>query len=158
MRCQDGGVDEIAAMRLAIEEAQHAASHDDVPIGAIVLSADGEVIGRGRNRREIDGDPTAHAEILALREAGQTLRSWRLDGCTLVVTLEPCAMCAAAAVHGRLGRLVFGATDPKAGAVVSLFELCDDQRLNHRVPWTAGVMRERCEELLRDFFDARRRR
>jgi tRNA(adenine34) deaminase len=149
-------VDDIAAMRLAIEEAQHAAAHDDVPIGAVVLSRDGEVIGRGRNRREIDGDPTAHAEILALREAGATLRSWRLDGCTLVVTLEPCAMCAAAAVQARLGRLVFGAPDPKAGAVVSLFELCDDQRLNHRVPWTAGVLRERSEELLRAFFEARR--
>lgn len=157
MRCQDDGVDETAAMRLAIEEAQHAAAHDDVPIGAVVLSADGEVIGRGRNRREIDADPTAHAEILALREAGRAMGSWRLEGCTMVVTLEPCAMCAAAAVQARLARLIFGATDPKAGAVVSLFELCDDERLNHRVPWTAGVLRERCEALLKDFFEERRR-
>lgn len=157
MRCQDVGVDDLAAMRLAIEEAQHAAAHDDVPIGAVVLSPEGEVIGRGRNRREVDGDPTAHAEILALREAGVNRRHWRLEGCTLVVTLEPCAMCAAAAVQARLARLVFGAPDPKAGAVVSLFELCDDERLNHRVPWTAGVLRERSEQLLGAFFAARRR-
>ncbi len=151
-------MDDIDAMQLALEEARHALAHDDVPIGAVVLDPSGEVIGRGRNRREVDRDPTAHAEILALREAGSARGGWRLDGCTLVVTLEPCAMCASAAVQARLGRVVFGATDPKAGAVVSLFELCDDERLNHRVPWTAGVLRDGCEQLLRAFFEGRRDR
>lgn len=143
------------AMRLALEEARGAAAHGDVPIGAVLLDEAGAVIAQAGNRREQDEDVSAHAEILVLREAGRR-RGWRLGGCTLVVTLEPCAMCAAAIVQARLDRVVFAAPDPKAGAVVSLFELCDDRRLNHRVPWTAGVLRDEAEALLRGFFEARR--
>jgi tRNA(adenine34) deaminase len=140
----------------AIVEAELAAAHDDVPIGAVVVR-DGAVIARGRNRREADTDPTAHAEILALRAAARVLGTWRLDGCTLYVTLEPCTMCAGALVLARLDRLVFGADDPKAGAVGALYDVPRDPRLNHQVEVVRGVRAERCGELLRSFFAARRR-
>jgi tRNA(adenine34) deaminase len=140
----------------AIAEAERAAAHDDVPIGAVVVRAD-EVIARGHNRREVDGDPTAHAELLALREAARAVGNWRLDGCTLYVTLEPCTMCAGALVLARIDRLVFGADDPKAGAVGALYDIPRDPRLNHRVEVVRGVEADRCGELLRSFFAARRR-
>jgi tRNA(adenine34) deaminase len=143
-------------MDLAITEAEQAAAHDDVPIGAVVVR-DGELLARAHNRREVDGDPTAHAEILALREAARALGTWRLEGCTLVVTLEPCTMCAGALVLARIDRLVFGADDPKAGAVGALYDIPRDPRLNHRVEVVRGVQADRCGELLRSFFAARRR-
>ena len=131
-------------MRLALDEATAAAGHDDVPVGAVVLH-DGQVIARRHNERERQGDPTAHAELLALRDAAAVLGGWRLDGTTLVVTLEPCPMCAGALVAGRVGRLVFGAADPRAGACGSVYNLCTDPRLNHELPVTAGVL---ADELL----------
>jgi len=140
------------AMRLALSEASSAAAHGDVPIGAVILDAQGAVIAQAGNRRQADDDPLAHAEMLALRQAG----GWRLDGCTLVVTLEPCAMCAGAIAQTRLQRLVFGAFDPKAGAVSSLFDVLRDPRLPHRVEVVSGVLASESEALLRDFFDARR--
>jgi tRNA(adenine34) deaminase len=143
-------------MEEAIAEAELAAAHDDVPIGAVVVR-DGEVLARAHNRREVDGDPTAHAEILALRAASQAGGSWRLEGCTLYVTLEPCTMCAGALVLARLDRVVFGADDPKAGAVGALYDIPRDPRLNHRVEVVRGVEADRCGALLRRFFAARRR-
>jgi tRNA(adenine34) deaminase len=142
-------------MDLAIAEARAALAHDDVPIGAVVLR-DGAVIAARHNERELTGDPTAHAEILALRDAAAAVGHWRLGDCTLVVTLEPCVMCAGALVNARVGALVYGATDPKAGAVESLYEICADRRLNHRVPVTDGVRADECGALLRTFFSARR--
>ncbi len=142
-------------MELAIAEATAAVGHDDVPVGAVVLR-DGEVIARRHNERELTADPVAHAEVLALRDAAAAVGSWRLDKCTLVVTLEPCAMCAGAMVNARLGRVVFGATDPKAGAAVSHFRLLDGAPLNHRVEVVPGVLADRCGDVLRDFFRARR--
>ncbi len=142
-------------MERALEQARLAIEHDDVPVGAVVVRA-GEVIAAARNRREADQDPTAHAEILALREAAARLGSWRLDGCTLYVTLEPCTMCAGALVLARLPELVYGATDPKAGAVSSLYDIPRDERLNHRVEVIAGVMADECGLLLKRFFAARR--
>lgn len=144
-------------MRLAIAEARAAVDHHDVPVGAIVIR-DGEVIAARHNERESTGDPTAHAEILALRDAAAVVGHWRLDECVLVVTLEPCAMCAGAMVNSRLGHLVYGATDPKAGAAGSKFDLLDTTELNHRVPRTVGVLAEECGALLVDFFAAKRRR
>jgi tRNA(adenine34) deaminase len=143
------------AMAFAIEEAGRAAAIGEVPVGAIVV-ADGRIIGRGHNRREIDSDPTAHAEILALRAAASALGTWRLSGATLYVTLEPCPMCAGALVAARAARLVFGATDPNAGACGSLYNLCVDPRLNHELPVTAGVLAEQCGNLLSSFFEERR--
>ncbi|MEX1163414.1 MAG: tRNA adenosine(34) deaminase TadA [Nitriliruptor sp.] len=143
----------------ALAEARAAAVHDDVPIGAVVVRGSGasaEVVGRGHNRREVDGDPTAHAEILAVREAARTVGSWRLDGCTIFVTLEPCVMCAGALVLARLDRVVFGADDPKAGAVGALYDVPRDPRLNHRLEVVRGVRGEECGDLLRDFFRAKR--
>ena len=148
-------LDHDALMGLALEQAALAEAHDDVPVGAVVVR-DGEVIATGRNRRELDGDPTAHAEVLALRAASQAVGRWRLDGCTLVVTLEPCAMCAGAIVLSRIERLVYGATDPKAGAVRSLMTLADDPRLNHRAEVIDGVRAEECSQVLKAFFAARR--
>ena len=148
----------VEPMRLAIDEAQAAQVTGDVPIGAVVVGPTGGVIGRGRNAREAEGDPTAHAEILALRAASATLGSWRLDGCTLVVTLEPCAMCAGAAVLARVARLVYGTADPKGGAVGSLWDLVRDRRLNHRPEVVSGVLADECAALLREFFDAQRLR
>jgi tRNA(adenine34) deaminase len=144
------------AMREALAEARAAVATSDVPIGAVVLDPAGTVIGRGRNRREADGDPTAHAEVLALREASSTRDEWRLDGCTLVVTLEPCTMCAGATVLSRVQRLVFGAFDEKAGAVGSLWDVVRDRRLNHRPEVVSAVLAEESAALLLDFFAARR--
>jgi tRNA(adenine34) deaminase len=144
-------------MRLALEEARAALATSDVPIGAVVLDADGEVVGRGRNEREADADPTAHAEVVALREAARARGEWRLDGCTLVVTLEPCTMCAGAVVLSRVDRLVFGAFDPKAGAVGSLWDVVRDRRLNHRPEVVTGVLAEESATLLLEFFGGHRR-
>jgi len=142
-----------AAMAIALAEARAAATHGDVPVGAVVLSASGEVLGAGGNERELTGDPTAHAEIVALRRAAASRAGWRLDDCTLVVTLEPCTMCAGAAVAARVERIVFGAFDPKAGAVASLFDVVRDPRLNHRPHVTPGILADASTELLREFFD-----
>ena len=147
-----------AAMRLALDEARAALDHDDVPVGAVVLAPDGEVVARGHNEREQRHDPTAHAEILALRDAAAAARSWRLDGHVLVVTLEPCAMCAAAAVQARLAGVVFGAADPKGGALGSLYNLAADPRLHHEIPVTPGVMAGEAAVLLTRFFEERRGR
>jgi tRNA(adenine34) deaminase len=144
------------AMRAALDQARLALESGDVPIGAIVLDAAGSVVGRGHNVRERDGDPTGHAELVAIREAARALGEWRLSGCTLVVTLEPCTMCAGAIVLSRLDRLVFGAFDPKAGAVGSLWDVVRDRRLNHRPEVLGGVLEEECSALLDDFFAHRR--
>ena len=144
-------------MRQAIALAEHAASIGEVPIGCVVVDdLSGELIGRGYNRRETDHDPTAHAEIIALRQAAGHRGHWRLTDCTLVVTLEPCPMCAGAIVNARVRRLVYGCDDPKAGAVRTLYRVCDDARLNHRVDVTGGVLATRCAGLLQDFFKAQR--
>jgi len=144
-------------MREAIDLAAAAAAAGDVPIGCVVVhEPTGTVIGRGSNRREIERDPLAHAEILAMREAARALGHWRLVDCTLVVTLEPCPMCAGAIVNARVPRLVYGCDDPKAGAVRTLYQLCNDERLNHRVEVESGVLAEECSELLRSFFRAQR--
>lgn len=144
------------AMRTALQLARRALDTADVPVGAVVLDAQGQTIGRGWNLREASGDPTAHAEVLALREAAMALGAWRLEGATLVVTLEPCTMCAGALVLARVTRLVFGAYDPKAGAVGSLWDVVRDRRLNHRPEVVAGVLADESAALLRGFFDAHR--
>jgi tRNA(adenine34) deaminase len=143
------------AMQLALEQASAAAVHGDVPIGAVVVR-DGQVIAARHNERELTGDPTAHAEVLAIRDAAAVVGHWRLLDCVIYVTLEPCVMCAGALVNARIGRVVFGALDPKAGAVVSLYEVCSDARLNHRPPVVAGVRAAEAGGLLRDFFASRR--
>jgi tRNA(adenine34) deaminase len=143
------------AMRAALDQARAALLHDDVPVGAVVIRG-GEIIAARHNERELTGDPTAHAEVLALRDAAAAVGHWRLDDCTLVVTLEPCVMCAGALVNSRLGHLVYGASDPKAGAAGSCFDLIDTDVLNHRVPRTTGVLAEECGRLLVDFFAAKR--
>jgi tRNA(adenine34) deaminase len=143
------------AMELAITEAQLAKIHGDVPIGAVAM-IDGKVVAARHNERELTHDPTAHAEILLLRDVAQMLGDWRMGAVTLIVTLEPCPMCAGAMVNARVGRLVFGAYDPKAGAVGSLFNLCSDPRLNHELPVAGGVLAERCGALLTSFFEGRR--
>jgi tRNA(adenine34) deaminase len=147
--------DDHGAMRRALDEARAALDHDDVPVGAVVV-LDGRVIAARHNERELTGDPTAHAEVLALRDAARHVGSWRLDGCTLYVTLEPCAMCAGAMVNGRLPRLVYGASDPKAGAVDSHYRLLTGDILNHGIEITAGVGADESAELLRTFFRLRR--
>jgi len=145
------------AMLEAIAQARVAGAAGDVPIGCVIVhDPTGEIIATGYNRREIDHDPTAHAEIIALRTAGAQRGHWRLVDCTLYVTLEPCPMCAGAIVNSRLPRLVYGCADPKAGAVRTLFQLCDDPRLNHRVQITSGLMAAECAALLTDFFKAQR--
>ena len=144
------------AMRQALDEARAALGTSDVPIGAVVLAPDGTVLGRGRNEREAYADPTAHAEVVALREAARSRGGWRLDGCTLVVTLEPCTMCAGAIVLSRVDRLVFGAFDDKAGAVGSLWDVVRDRRLNHRPEVISGVLADESTALLLDFFDGHR--
>lgn len=144
------------AMRRALALAERAAADADVPVGAVVLDPSGAVVGEGRNLREVDGDPLAHAEVVALREAARTLGSWRLDGCTLVVTLEPCTMCAGALVQARVARLVFGTFDDKAGAVGSLWDVVRDRRLPHRPEVASGVLAEESAALLRTFFAAHR--
>ncbi len=148
-------VDDTAAMRLAIEEARRAPVHGDVPVGAVAI-AGGRVVAARHNERELRSDPTAHAEMLALRDAATSLSTWRLDDVVLVVTLEPCAMCAGALVAARVGRLVFGAVDPKAGACGSLYQLCTDPRLNHEFPVHGGVLADECAALLSRFFADRR--
>jgi len=142
-------------MRLAVREAERALEHEDVPVGCVVV-VDGEVVGVGRNERELRRDPTAHAEMLALREASRRLGSWRLDGSVLYVTLEPCAMCAGAIVLARVPRVVYGATDPKAGAAGSVLDVLDEPRLNHRPDVAGGLLAAESAELLRTFFAARR--
>lgn len=145
---------DVRAMREALVEAGR--SGEDVPIGAIVLDADGRIIGRGHNEREALGDPTAHAELVAMRRAAEVVGEWRLEGCTLVVTLEPCTMCAGAIVQARIARLVFGAIDEKAGAVGSLWDVVRDRRLNHRPEVVSGVLADECGAQLRDFFEQHR--
>ena len=144
------------AMREALAEARAALATSDVPIGAVVLDPDDADLGRGRIEREAYADPTAHAEVVALREAARTRGEWRLDGCTLVVTLEPCTMCGGAAVLARVDRVVFGAFDPKAGAVGSLWDVVRDRRLNHRPEVVSGVLAGESEALLREFFTTHR--
>lgn len=145
-----------ALMGLAIEEARLAESHGDVPVGALVVIG-GEIIARRHNEREATNDPTAHAELLAVRDAAAATGSWRLDGATVVVTLEPCPMCAGALQQARIARVVFGAADMKAGACGSLYSLGSDPRLNHEFETTHGVRADECGALLTDFFAARRR-
>lgn len=144
-----------APMRLALDAAHEAARGGDVPVGAVVLSADGTLLATGYNEREATGDPTAHAEILAVRRAAERLGAWRLTGCTLVVTLEPCTMCAGAIVQSRVDRVVFGAQDAKAGAAGSLWDVVRDRRLNHRPEVIHGVLADACSRLLTDFFQDR---
>ena len=144
------------AMRLALTEAEAALATGDVPVGAVVLAPGGDVIGRGRNLREATHDPTGHAEVVAMREAARARGEWRLDECTLVVTLEPCTMCAGAVGLARVDRLVFGAHDDKAGAVGSLWDVVRDRRLNHRPEVVSGVLADECGRLLVDFFDGHR--
>jgi len=142
-------------MRLALDQARDALAHDDVPVGAVAVFG-GQVVGRAHNQRELLRDPTAHAEILAITQAAAALGRWRLTGVTLYVTLEPCAMCAGAIVLARIDRLVYGARDPKAGAIESLYQIASDERLNHRVPTTAGVLAADCGSILREFFRKQR--
>ena len=146
---------EVELMQAAIAEAQAAAEHGDVPIGAVV-AIDGEIIARGRNERELHQDPTAHAEILALRRAAEHVGHWRVLDATLYVTLEPCSMCAGAMIQARISTLTFACRDPKAGAIVSLYALASDQRLNHRFEFREGILAEESRELLQSFFRARR--
>jgi tRNA(adenine34) deaminase len=143
-------------MLAALDEARAALATGDVPIGAVVVAPDGEVLGRGRNVREADADPTGHAEVVALRRAAAGRGEWRLDGCTLVVSLEPCTMCAGAAVLSRVDRVVFGAFDPKAGAVGSLWDVVRDRRLNHRPEVVSGVLAAESTALLDEFFAGHR--
>jgi tRNA(adenine34) deaminase len=153
----DGMSRDEETMSLALAEARLALAHDDVPIGAVVVrDADREVIGVGHNERELRQDPTAHAEILALRQAAEAVGSWRVLDATLFVTLEPCAMCAGAIVLARVPRVVYGCADPKAGAAGSVLDVLDEHRLNHRAEVVAGVRADECAALLRDFFAARR--
>jgi tRNA(adenine34) deaminase len=143
-------------MSLALAEATRAVDHDDIPVGAVVVAPDGRVLAAAGNQRELASDPTAHAEVLALRAAARAQGSWRLSGCTLVVTLEPCTMCAGALVLARIDRLIFGAYDPKAGAVASLWDVVRDRRLNHRVEVRGGIRAEECGQVLTEFFAAHR--
>lgn len=146
-------------MATAVELARRAASEGDIPVGAVVVSPGGEIVGRGRNRRRIEHDPTAHAEVVALREAAQNLGVWNLSGCTLYVTLEPCPMCAGALVQSRVSRLVYGCADPKAGACGTLYDITRDGRLFHRLKVVSGVMEGECRKILQDFFiECRRKR
>jgi tRNA(adenine34) deaminase len=146
------------AMVLALEEATEAAAAGDVPVGAVVLGPDGEVVARRHNERELRRDPVAHAELLAIQDAAAALGDWRLSDCTVVVTLEPCPMCAGALLAARVARVVFGAADPKAGATGSLYNLCADPRLNHEVEVVAGVRAAECSAQLSAFFAGRRAR
>jgi tRNA(adenine34) deaminase len=143
------------AMRIALDEARAAVQHGDVPVGAVVLHQ-GVIVARRHNERELTGDPTAHAEVLALRDASSALGSWRLDECTLVVTLEPCVMCAGAAINSRIARVVFGAADLKAGATGSLYNVASDPRINHNPLLTHGVLAAESATLLQEFFQQRR--
>ncbi len=142
-------------MRLALREASEALEHDDVPIGAVVVK-EGEVVGAGGNERELRGDATAHAEILAIREAGRNLGGWRLPGCVLYVTIEPCAMCASATIWARMNRVIYGAPDPKTGAAGSIVDLYSEKRLNHHTEVVGGLLADECAALLQSFFGDRR--
>jgi tRNA(adenine34) deaminase len=153
MNLQDGNDERW--MREALRQAETALEHDEVPIGCLVVH-NGHVVGRAHNQRETLQDPTAHAEMIAITQAAEALSSWRLTGCTLYVTLEPCTMCAGAIILGRIDRLVYGARDPKAGAVESVFRVLDEKRLNHRVEVTCGVLGEACGEILSRFFRGKR--
>lgn len=146
----------IEAMRKSLELAAKASQQGDIPVGAVVLNPAGEIVGRGHNTREVDNDPMNHAEIVAMREAANANSSWRLDGHTLVVTLEPCTMCAGAAVQARIGRIVFGAFDDKAGAVGSLWDVVRDRRLPHRPEVVSGVLADECAAILSEFFKTQR--
>lgn len=147
-----------AAMDEALRLAQLSADEDEVPVGAVVvMTATGVIVGRGRDRKMVLADPTAHAEILAMREAAQTLGDWRLEGCTLVVTLEPCPMCAGAAIMARVDAVVFGATNPKFGAMGSRVDIQSDASWNHKLPVTGGVMAENCGRILTDYFRQKRK-
>ena len=143
-------------MKTALEEAQLAFSEDEVPIGAVIVDGD-RIIARAHNQREQLRDPTAHAEMIAITQAAESRNSWRLDGCTIYVTLEPCPMCAGAILQARISTVVYGAADPKAGAVHTLYHLLDDQRLNHRCLITAGVLAEPCGQILTRFFQSQRK-
>jgi tRNA(adenine34) deaminase len=143
-------------MRVALEEADAAAAQGEVPVGCVVVDADGRAIGRGHNARESLADPTAHAEMIAIREASARVLSWRLEGATAYVTLEPCPMCAGALVHARVARVVYGCADPKAGALTTMFGIGRDARLNHRFEVTEGVLGDECADRLRRFFAALR--
>lgn len=149
-------MDHTALMEIALEEARAALAHDDIPVGAVVVGPDGEVVSRDHNRREERADPTAHAEVLVIRAAAEQQGSWRLGGHTLVVTLEPCAMCAGAAVNARLDGIVYGAADLKAGACWSLYNIPQDRRLNHNLELEAGIRADECSALLTEFFQSRR--
>jgi tRNA(adenine34) deaminase len=149
-------MDHTALMQIALDEARAALGHDDLPVGAVIVGPDSEVVARDHNRREEIGDPTAHAELLVLRAAAVKAGTWRLDGHTLVVTLEPCVMCAGAAVNARLDRIVYGATDLKAGGCWSLYNIPQDRRLNHNLEMDAGVLADECSALLTGFFQDRR--
>ena len=140
-------------MRMAVAEAEAAARRGEAPVGCVVVSPEGEVVGRGHNLRETACDPTAHAEVVALRRAGARLGRWRLEGCTAYVTVEPCSMCMGAMVLARLRRLVFGCRDPKAGAAVSVFRIGVDGRLNHRLEVTEGVLEDECRRVMKGFFE-----
>jgi tRNA(adenine34) deaminase len=144
-------MDHVTFMRAAIEEAEKAAAIGEVPIGAVIVRG-GEIVGRGYNMRETKKDPTLHAEMIAIREASERLGGWRLIGCTLYVTLEPCPMCAGAIVQSRIEQVVYGASDPKAGCAGTLMNLLDEPRFNHQVPVVEGVLAEECGQLLKDFF------
>jgi tRNA(adenine34) deaminase len=143
-------------LRAALEQAEEAQASGEVPIGAVILGPNGTIVTRGQNRVIRDHDPTAHAEIVALRAAGAVLENYRLEQCTLYVTLEPCAMCAGAMIHARIARLVFGAFDPKAGAVASVLTVLNHPQLNHRIEFSGGLLAEECGSLLRNFFQSRR--
>ena len=147
--------DDASWMQLALEQAQAAAELGEVPVGALVIK-DGAIVGQGHNRNLLDNDPTAHAEIIALRQAAARCGNHRLAGCEMVVTIEPCAMCAGAMVHARLARLVYGASDPKGGAAGSVLQVLNHPQLNHKMEITPGVLEERCSEILKKFFQARR--
>ena len=148
---------DLRMMRLALEHAHRAAQLGEAPVGAVVYRGN-DLLAEGHNLRESAADPTAHVEILVLREAARKLGDWRLNDCSLAVTLEPCVMCAGAIVNARVGRLIYGATDPKAGAVESLYQICSDPRLNHRPQIIRGPMADECGQVLRDFFQQRRNR
>ena len=145
-----------AWMATALALAKQAAAVDEVPIGAVLVGPDGAILAKAHNRRHLDNDPTAHAEMLVLRQAAAALDDWRLEKCTLVVTLEPCCMCAGAIVLARVGTVVYGASDPKGGAVDTLYQLCSDERLNHRPEIVAGVQAKACGQILTDFFRVQR--
>ena len=149
-------MDHTALMQIALDEARAALGHGDIPVGAVIVGPDGEVVAADHNRREELRDPTAHAELLVLRAAAERTGTWRLDGHTLVVTLEPCVMCAGATVNARLDRLVYGAADLKAGGFWSLYNIPQDRRLNHNLEMEAGVLADECSELLTGFFEDRR--